>query len=179
MNPFTIGQIICIVMKNLLKVLVGAVVFLAYYFNFGKFFIMLKCYVAEKDYGIFPWMFDPIVSKSNPVWLMIHLASALLVVTLACRMIIWNERMRVFGLAHWIFTILVLFNITHFGQSDILTAIVLNGTPLLVANMAYCFMNKWSYAPLSYFLAVTSPILFEVFLYLKTFLPILIDIFFR
>lgn len=146
-----------------------------------KFFIMVRCYLDEKPYGIFPWSVFPVISKSNPIWLMIHLASSLLVITLSFLIIVSNKKflIRMLKYSHWIFTIFILGNITNFGQEGKIIAIIANGLPLLIANIAFRFIGKWKYALFIYFLSITSPVCFEFFLFLKTYISLFYHVLFE
>jgi predicted MFS family arabinose efflux permease len=83
-----------------------------------------------------------------------------------------------FSYSHYVFTALILSNIINFGQSTTEIAILSNGAPLLIANVAYYQIGKWKYAKWLYFFAITSPIMFEVAMFLREYVPIILFVFF-
>lgn len=147
-------------------------------FNVGKFLPMLKSYVNNKPYGIFPWMCRPILSNSNQIWLIIHLVIALTLVLMVMLYLIQRNKkiLPFFKYVHWPFTFMILGNICNFGQSSVYNAMIMNGIPLLIANLAYWKLGKWMVADYIYFFALTSPVIFEVGIWLKNFGPIFIEI---
>ncbi|QKF94752.1 hypothetical protein QKU48_gp1294 [Fadolivirus algeromassiliense] len=152
-----------------------SVVELGLLLNLYKFNIMLDCLEYFRPYKIFPWSNPGQVSSSSPLWLIAHLATALVHIFLSFVIIAdrkhastqENGYLRQWhNVSHWIFSLLILMNINHFGEADLMTAIIANGTPLAIAWIAY--FSNWKYRDMIYFGAVTSPVLFEAVLRAKS-----------
>jgi hypothetical protein len=164
------------------------VVILGCWFNIPKISTILQSYITGDPYGIFPWSFNQTRSNSNPIWLFVHVLSALAMIILALDILVEKRRInngtsydrisRWFSYSHYAFTALILSNIINFGQSTVGVAILANGAPLLIANIAYFQIGKWEHAKWLYFFAITSPIVFEVFMFLREYVPIILFVFF-
>jgi hypothetical protein len=140
---------------------------LALLLNFNKFSLFIQS-SHTKPYKIFPWQ-DPAdqqVSKSQPGWLWIHVATALsrLFITLLLmsgnRAIVQNPTLRELdSVVHYMFFGLIVLNMHNFGQASTFVAITLNGIPSLIGFLAFYWKSK--YRNILYFCAISSPVIFE------------------
>lgn len=136
-------------------------VFVATCMNFYKFDIMFNLMKSGDSYPIFPWSTNPIKSKSNLIWLVIHLFTALLHVIISGVWLFTNKINCIHKMTHTLFMYAILPNIFHFGDENIFSSIILNGTVLFFAYAIYelKFSKYWKHI---YFFIITLPIMFEV-----------------
>jgi len=134
-----------------------------WWFEYYKFDLMATLYYSGGAYPVFPWSSLPQLSRSSPAWLHLHLSIALLHLTLVVlRLIVDHQLLQVlFVFTHFIFVVMVIYNINHFGSFSAWVAVILNGIPLL--GMLSCYR----YGPITfpeywfYLLYLSSPILLE------------------
>lgn len=165
----------------ILKLLSVFIIIIGLWFNFYKYSVIGKCNDIE-PYKIYPWSRPGTISNSVPKWLNIHLTSALCHIIITCLVILTNEEeiiMILFTFSHLIFTVIICCNIWNFGQTVLPIPFLLNGIPLLIANLAFWNKLKWIYWKAIYFFSITSPILLEFMLFIQAVMKILIFIFFR
>lgn len=142
----------------------------AFGLNLYKFPIMNECCKSGKPYKIFPWSAHPKISKSIPLWLIIHLSVSLALLFVSGYMIIdpeWEYEQNnfiVFSILHFFFTILILVNLTNFGDATPIQAVMINLTPLIIMNLAY--FSNWTYRNEIYFVTLASPVFIEGYKYL-------------
>jgi hypothetical protein len=58
-------------------------VFIAFYFNAIKYSVMIRTLQTGELYPIFPWYPEPVMSRSSPLWMMVHNTSSLILVLCA------------------------------------------------------------------------------------------------
>ena len=144
------------------------------YFSFvkcNKPEIMYQNYLDHTHYKIFPWS-EPSqqqMSKSNPLWLLIHILDAYLHVVLT-GLVYFTRRtsnnQTLFKISHYVFIGIIAINLQHAGNQPILKAILFNGIPWLTAILTFDPTNRVWWKSLIYFIAVSSAILFETGMYL-------------
>jgi hypothetical protein len=139
---------------------------LGYYLNFYKFAIMIVSkYYRNIPYQIFPWSANPKISKSDPIWLMIHLLISLILLTLSTYNVYdhnWYNKenyYNVFTIFHYLFIFLICINITNFSDKKPLTAIIINLVPMILLQIAYT--STWQYKNEIYFFVLASPVFIE------------------
>lgn len=147
---------------------------LAFYMNVYKFPIFWKISPMWNPYTIFPWQDDGQVSKSTGDWLTLHLFVALFHVTMSMVWIVthtqwfdqWHKG------SHFMFTIIILPNMTHFGEASPLVAILSNGLPLAITTFLRLWNNHnspyYRFRKMAYFFTLCSPVLLEDFLYITS-----------
>lgn len=146
------------------------VVLIGFWMNIPKLPIMHKLYQNGKSYQIFPWMYKSNQTKSDSslIWLITHLFSALMTISFGFfSFIIPFNNMKwviLFSINHAFFSLLIINNIVHFGQMNSFNATLINGFPLFLATIG-AFKIDTSFGKKMYFLAITSPILFEFVIY--------------
>ena len=156
------------------KLLFVMVVLSGAYFSFVKCSkpeIMYQNYLDHTHYKIFPWS-EPSqqqMSKSNPLWLLIHILDAYLHVVLT-GLVYFTRRtsnnQTLFKISHYVFIGIIAINLQHAGNQPILKAILFNGIPWLTAILTFDPTNRVWWKSLIYFIAVSSAILFETGMYL-------------
>jgi len=153
--------------------IISTIVVLGLIFNIYKIKLALI-----RPYYIFPWSVPAAISKTTPLMLEYHICTALtLLLVAALRNIIpaKNKWMNIlFTTCHYAFILGIIPNIFHFGDNSNLTAFILNGGLLLMLQLAYHLAP-----PLTYFLILSIPILFEVFLFSIEWIPIFLYYFFN
>jgi hypothetical protein len=150
-------------------VLAVGVALAALYFEPYKFKIMQNHICDQKPYEIFPWSKDPQDSGSSPVWLIIHLATALFHLLLSAYMFLrYNYELRnLYEFSHVVFSVFIMTNLYHFGEYNPYVAMVINGVPLFVALVTFDKKQESWWMSLWYFLAIASPVVFETVMYLR------------
>jgi len=156
------------------KLLFVMVVFSGAYFSFvksNKPEIMYQNYLDHTSYKIFPWS-EPSqqqMSKSNPLWLLIHILDAYFHVILT-GLVYFTRRsgnnQTLFKISHYVFIGIIAINLQHAGNQSLFKAIVFNGIPWLTAILTFDQNNKVWWKSLIYFVAVSSAIMFETGMYL-------------
>jgi hypothetical protein len=132
------------------------VLVLAFIMEPYKYEIMIN---LNDSYPLFPWMAEPIMSKSPPFMLTLHLISALMMMVQAY---IWNfiainEKYYYYLVTnHLFFTLCILPIIGNFGDFSSGQAMIANGIPLAITWFAIINKNK----KLFYY-ALATPVLFE------------------
>ena len=147
---------------------------LAYVLNLYKFPLFIEHMVSVYPYEIFPWQDDGQESSSNPLWLFIHLLVALADVTLSAQWIkSTNYKIdQMHQNVHAVFSFLVMINIMHFGEASVPVAIMMNGIPLALTIYFRYFIEEgakfYEQRKMLFFLALTSPVLFELGMWLTS-----------
>ena len=163
-----------------------------------KFKIFYNLADTDQSYMVFPWATVKHLSKSTPEWLTLHLATAMIHVFMTVvwilkdpiqRGLMWNRHLwgqlyvfltepllwlsrhanTVHLLTHTVFSMVIVPNLSHFGDKDQLTAVLVNSTPLVLCNLLYLIQRPVRYWKVGYFLQLTSPIWFETGLYVASF----------
>ncbi len=65
--------------------------------------------------------------------------------------------------SHILFSLIILPNLTHFGNNNAIVAVIINGTPWTLAQLIYLFRSNQKKL---YFVVITTPIWFETGLYM-------------
>ena len=157
------------------KTTIGLIIFLiGIFINEYKFGIMIRCLENNTPYYIFPWSSesDRQLSSSSPYWLILHLFFSLIHVGVSFLTIIsyygnfekiYRKMIKsIYNTSYFIFAMLIVFNLNHFGEAPTIKAVVMNGLPLLIAHLCYVYNFYFGH-----FLAITSPIIFEFVLNFK------------
>lgn len=146
--------------------LLGFVLFgvLTVYFNLYKINIFERILETNESYTIFPWMKEGQVSSSNALWLLVHVHVAFIHIALTSMWILNFLKSKLHVISHWMFSATIIVNLHHFGEAPFLQAIIANGLPLLIMNIVYEYYPRQK---MIYFLALVSPVLLEVLLYVK------------
>ena len=142
----------------------GAALYLEPY----KFGIMYERSIDHLSYVIFPWSQSGQKSASTPLWLMVHLASALSHLLLSGYMLLrYNKKLAtVWDFSHTVFSVMIAMNINHFGEAPLVKAMVINGIPLLIAMVTFDKYNESWWKSCVYFLVISSPVVLETGMYL-------------
>lgn len=144
------------------------------YFSFIKYnkpTIMFQNHLDHTSYKIFPWSgpAQQQTSKSNPLWLLVHILDAYFHVILT-GLVYFTQRSEnnqtLFVISHFVFVGIIAMNLRHAGNQSEFNAIVFNGLPLLTAMLTFDPNNKVWWKSLIYFVAVSSAIMFETGMYL-------------
>ena len=147
------------------ELLVVSFLALTWKLEYYKFELMSGCAEEERRYPVFPHSEQPQLSASSPIWLIVHLASALFHLSLAYLRLMGKNPIleMLFPVSHYIFCTLIAINVHHFGEFSLPIALTANGTPLLFAHIAYLSSTKRSGGWYSiYLLSISSPVLFEL-----------------
>ena len=150
-------------------ILVLSIICAALYLEPYKFWVMYMRSLDHLSYIIFPWSDPGQKSASDPVWLIIHLVSALSHLFLSGIMFL-NYNKNLATLWNWsntFFAAIIITNLTHFGEASIDVAMLANGIPLLIALFSFDKEQKVWWKGLVYFLAISSPVVLEIVLYLR------------
>ena len=148
------------------------IVIVAFILNYYKPFEMFYEYMHNIQYKIFPWQEVGQKSSSNPIWLIFHVITAFVHVVLSFFRFYPDYRKNIkqyHMYSHILFVSLIIMNIEHFGEFDLKGALMFNGIPLLIAIVSFSMNDNVTFWDTIYFLAVTSPILFEFVLRTKQF----------
>lgn len=135
------------------------------YLNVYKLAIMYDCYKTGKTYRIFPWDPQSKPSKSDPIWLMIHLILACLLLIVSGHKVIYQNlesiyfNRSIFNILHFAFTFMIFINSTHFVDLPVVTALMINLIPLIVMN--YVYFSECMYHDEIYFMVLAFPVLLE------------------
>nr|QBK90258.1 MAG: hypothetical protein LCPAC102_01710 [Pithovirus LCPAC102] len=144
-------------------------------------------------YKFFPWMEDKITSRSSPFWLMCHTFIALLHIgitvshffvrkyninehgiytyTIDKQMKLFTfEDPKPFIISHFMFVFLIVINITNFGDTTILTSILINGIPLSIIHYLFNPSVSTKLKDFLYITVMVSPVFLEVGLFIKSIL---------
>src|SRR5579872_132391 len=111
---------------------------LAFSFNLYKYDLFINTLLHSVPYGIFPWSAHPQISSSSPIWLCVHLTSALLHILITGFRSFnylqgWPDQgpiHTVFIISHYIFAFIVIINVWHFGEYSKVVALIINVSPL-------------------------------------------------
>lgn len=159
-------------MTSLKLKLFFCIVVIAFTLNYYKPFEMFNDYMHNIQYKIFPWQEVGQKSSSSLIWLIFHVVTAVLHVVLSFLRFypdyITNIK-KYHMYSHVLFVLLIITNIEHFGEFDLKGALMFNGVPLLIAVVSFSMNDNVTIWDTIYFLAVTSPILFEFVLRTKQF----------
>jgi hypothetical protein len=171
MKPLIIKlyKYIIILIMTLLTIITLVTLFAAFYLNLYKYSIMIDCWEFAKEYKIFPWSTKPQLSKSHPLWLILHLTVSFALLVLVSLRLIYPDLFdnptndAIFSIFHYAFTILILVNFTNFGNKTPFIASIINLTPLALMNILY--FNNWEFSYHIYFAILASPIFIEGYKY--------------
>jgi hypothetical protein len=150
---------------NFVSLFTAFIIISGFWLNSYKFELMNKNNLETTPYKIFPWQKNPILSKSNPHWLIIHLASSLIQISLTALIIFTtNDQYLKFihFIGHCIFSLILIYNITTFADLSKGQAVIGNSIPLLLSFLAISSSLKYKY--FFYLLCLSPPILLESFL---------------
>lgn len=141
----------------------------ALYLEPYKFGVMYERFLDHLSYIIFPWSQTGQKSGSTPLWLMIHLASALSHLLLSGYMFLnYNKNLAtVWDWSNTFFAAMIIMNLNHFGEASLPVAMAANGIPLLIALLTFDKEQTVWWKGLVYFLAISSPVVLETVLYLR------------
>ena len=132
---------------------------LGLFINIPKFKSVTCALDSNSRYKIFPWQKNGFETLSNPMWIGIHIFTAvLLYFTLAIFIIDKNQKIK-YGIyfAHTIFSSVILFNISRLGRLSILVSSIVNiGMIMLLTSLL------WLNQIYIYILVLSIPIYIEV-----------------
>lgn len=136
--------------------------------NMYKLPMMYNHYALNTSYAIFSWSGSQQISSSNPLWLAIHLISALFHFILSGYLLLIEEDRlllkRLHTISHDIFLSIVVINMWRFGELDSMYAIIINGITMIA--MIATWHSIWKYKHEIYFAILTLPIVFELISYI-------------
>jgi len=155
-------------LSNCVTLFILAVVGAALYLEPYKFGIMYERYFDHLPYWIFPWNNDQ-KSSSTPLWLIVHLASALTHLLLTAYMTLRYKRQlaTLWSYSHTVFCILIMLNLEHFGQTPLFTAMAINGIPLMISILTFDKDNESWWKSYVYFFTISSPVILETIMYIR------------
>lgn len=128
--------------------------------NFYKLQLIINLWSSGKEYPIFPWSENPIMSKSNLIWLYAHVLISIFHAILSSVWLFTDILNNIHGETHFLFSFVLLFNLTNFVNKSTNEAIIINLTPLILSNLIY-YTNFTKYKKQIYFFIITIPILIE------------------
>ena len=133
--------------------------------TFGMTFYKIP--LAElTPYEIFPWSPDPQHAKTSPVELRLHIITALILYLLSYLRYLYHKSEwlhDIFVVINVIFSVIVLKNVSHFGDFNPFVATIINGGLWVVMQLLGYF-----YGPIAFLTVLSMPILFEASSFLWT-----------
>ena len=132
--------------------------------NFYKFQVMYENFVDKTSYKLYPWQEDPILSKSKPIWLILHLTSSLFQIIVTTMVIFTDkEELKVIHRkGHYVFALILIYNLNVFANLNTIPSIVSNGIPLILSFVA--LYSKKHQSNFIYLLCLSPPIFLEFIL---------------
>lgn len=137
------------------------------YLNLYKFGIMIN----GQKYPIFPWSSNPHYTNSSKLWLISHLTISLIVVIFTGFLIFKRIKLvdfdnypnmtKLYRIFVFLFFVLIIFNIHRFNNLSLITSIIANSIPLILAIYSYTI---WLEDGFCFYVVITIPIVLECLL---------------
>jgi hypothetical protein len=156
--------------------------------NIRKFPVMIRCFLDEEPYPIFPWSEKPIYSNSHPIWLVVHLFwSLILVVEVGLKIVTGSyydpictgsefasgyseyascplmtcDLDQFYKIWHYVHCAIIFVNAIHFGNFVVWKALVVNITGICLLLWLYNVSLP------AYLTVLCSPTYIELFTWIK------------
>lgn len=152
---------------NMIGGFVLSTIMIGLYLNLYKFNIMIDCYSSSKSYDIYPWSANPETSTSNPLWLIIHLATSIFHMWLTGFILVYPDikptLKTILSVSHCAFLFPIICNMWRLGDVTQTTAIIVNGIVIILTSLTY--HSNWKYKDFIYFMLITLPVFIEAIRY--------------